>query len=124
MRLLFLILVLTLSGMGSISASAKPVCDREVQRGVASWYGPGFEGRLTKSEEVFNPAGYSAAHPSLPFGSVIKVTNLKNSRSVVVKVNDRGKFGGHRVIDLSQAAAADIDMVDDGTAPVSIQACQ
>lgn len=124
MRLFFLCVPLIMTVVTPMTARAAPVCDREVQRGVASWYGPGFEGQLTKSEETFDPQGYSAAHASLPFGSLIKVTNLRNSRSVIVRVNDRGGFGGHRVVDLSLAAATDIDMVEDGTAPVSIQACR
>lgn len=98
-------------------------CAEEVQRGVASWYGPGFEGTLTKSEELFNPALYSAAHPFLPFGTFVKVVNMRNYKSVVVKVNDRGGFSKERVIDVSQRAAEDLGMIDDGTAPVAIFKC-
>ncbi len=98
-------------------------CSEEIERGVASWYGPGFEGSLTKSEEVFNPAQLSAAHPDLPFGTILKVTNLRNHRSVNVRVNDRGAFSKERVIDLSQSAANEIGMIDAGTAPVAIFRC-
>jgi rare lipoprotein A len=124
MRLLFLSITMTIVLVSPATSWAIPSCGTELQRGIASWYGPGFEGRLTQSEEFFDPQGYSAAHPSLPFGSLIKVTNLKNSRSVVVKVNDRGGFKGRRIIDLSHAAAAQIDMIEEGTAPVSIQVCK
>lgn len=98
-------------------------CSEEIERGVASWYGPGFEGSLTKSEEVFNPTALSAAHPDLPFGTILKVTNLRNHRSVNVRVNDRGAFSKERVIDLSQSAATEIGMIDAGTAPVAIFRC-
>ena len=98
-------------------------CAEEIQRGVASWYGPGFEGALTQSEELFNPASLSAAHPFLPFGTVVKVVNMRNNKSVTVKVNDRGAFDKERVIDLSQGAAQEIGMIDDGTAAVAIFKC-
>ncbi|PZQ45568.1 MAG: hypothetical protein DI551_07035 [Micavibrio aeruginosavorus] len=98
-------------------------CREEVQRGVASWYGPGFEGAKTMSEESFNPMMMSAAHPTLPFGTVLKVVNMRNHRSVTVKVNDRGAFGKKRVIDLSEGAAHEIGMIDSGTAPVAIFKC-
>lgn len=109
---------------GTAPALANPAsCSEEIERGVASWYGPGFEGSLTKSEEVFNPAQLSAAHPDLPFGTILKVTNLRNHRSVNVRVNDRGAFSKERVIDLSQSAAKEIGMIDAGTAPVAIFRC-
>ena len=106
------------------TARAQPVaCAEEIQRGVASWYGPGFEDTLTKSEEAFNPALMSAAHPFLPFGTMVKVVNMRNNKSVTVKVNDRGAFDKERVIDLSQGAAREIGMINDGTAPVAIFKC-
>lgn len=109
---------------GNSPAMANPAsCSEEIERGIASWYGPGFEGSLTKSEEVFNPAQLSAAHPDLPFGTILKVTNLRNHRSVNVRVNDRGAFSKERVIDLSQSAANEIGMIDAGTAPVAIFRC-
>lgn len=98
-------------------------CSEEVERGVASWYGPGFEGALTKNEERFDPAALSAAHPDLPFGTLVKVTNMRNYKSVIVRVNDRGGFGHERAIDLSESAARELDMIRDGTAPVSIFRC-
>lgn len=72
--------------------------------GLASWYGPGFHGKRTASGAIYNMYAMTAAHKSLPFGSKVKVTNLKNNKSVVVKINDRGPFAPGRVIDLSKKA--------------------
>lgn len=72
--------------------------------GMASWYGPGFHGKKTASGAIYNMYAMTAAHKSLPFGSKVKVTNLKNNKSVVVKINDRGPFKPGRVIDLSKKA--------------------
>ncbi len=99
-------------------------CSEEVGRGEASWYGPGFEGALTKNEERFDSDAMSAAHPDLPFGTMVKVTNMRNARSVLVRINDRGAFGHQRIIDLSKAAAAQIGMVKTGTAAVSVYKCE
>ena len=107
----------------AVPAHAADTCTEEIERGVASWYGPGFEGSLTKSEEVFNPGQLSAAHPDLPFGTVVKVTNLRNYRSVNVRINDRGAFGHERAIDVSESAANELGMIDDGLAPVAIFRC-
>lgn len=107
----------------SAPALALSECTEEIERGVASWYGDEFAGALTKSEEPFDPSQMSAAHPDLPFGTVVKVMNMRNSRSVFVRINDRGAFGQERVIDLSEGAAQQIGMVMDGTAPVSIFKC-
>lgn len=72
--------------------------------GMASWYGPGFHGKRTASGAIYNMYAMTAAHKSLPFGSKVKVTNLKNNKSVVVKINDRGPFKPGRIIDLSKKA--------------------
>ncbi len=74
------------------------------------------------SGEVFQPALLSAAHPSLPFGTIVKVTNLRNAQSVNVRINDRGAFKTN-IIDVSQGAAYELDMIDDGTAPVALYVC-
>ena len=103
--------------------AAGKTCSEEIGRGVASWYGPGFEGAKTQNEEIFDPALLSAAHPSLPFGTLLKVINMRNQRSVVVRVNDRGAFAKDRVIDVSEAAARALDMVTDGTAAVAMFRC-
>ncbi len=90
------------------------------QTGVASWYGPGFHGRPTTSGEIYDQDGLTAAHPSLPLGTRVHVTNLDNGRGVDVRVNDRGPFVKGRAIDLSYAAAEEIGVVGPGTAPVRI----
>ena len=107
MRSVFIAFVLTLvaTATNAISTQAKPV-----QRGLASWYGPGFQGRRTASGERFNSHQLTAAHRSLPFGSRTRVTNERTGRSVVVRINDRGPFVRGRVIDLSQAAARAIGL--------------
>jgi len=94
------------------------------QDGVASWYGYEFDGRPTASGEIYNSGLFTAAHPTLPFGTILLVTNRQNNRQVAVKVNDRGPFVGGRIIDLSRAAAEQLDMLITGTAPVSIDKIQ
>jgi rare lipoprotein A len=94
------------------------------QDGVASWYGYEFDGRPTASGEIYNSSLFTAAHPTLPFGTILMVTNRQNNRQVAVKVNDRGPFVGGRIIDLSRAAAEQLDMLITGTAPVSIDKIQ
>jgi rare lipoprotein A len=92
-----------------------------VQEGVVSWYGAQFHNRKTASGERFDVAALTMAHPSLPFGTVARVTNLRNGRSVVVRVNDRGPFVGKRIADLSEAAATEIGMLRKGLAKVRIE---
>lgn len=89
--------------------------------GVASYYGERFRGRRTASGERFNPDALTAAHRRLPFGTRLRVTNLRNDRSVIVRINDRGPFTRGRVIDLSKAAARRIGMIASGTARVRIE---
>lgn len=89
--------------------------------GIASWYGQVWEGRLTASGEVFRQSAMTACHASLPFGTLVRVINLRNHRSVVVRINDRGLQGTGRVIDLSSAAAEQIGMLDAGLAPVRLE---
>jgi rare lipoprotein A len=89
--------------------------------GIASWYGPEFDGRPTASGEIFNSALFTAAHPTLPFGTFLKITNKHNNRWVTVKVNDRGPFVASRIIDVSKAAAEHLDMINAGTVPVIIE---
>ena len=90
--------------------------------GIASWYGPGFHGKTTANGETFDTNALTAAHKSLPFGTMVRVTHLLNGTSVVVRINDRGPFIPGRIIDLSKAAAREIDMISSGTARVRIQA--
>lgn len=94
---------------------------REISMGRASYYGSAFAGRRTASGEIFNPDSMTAAHPSLPFGSIVRVTNIRNNRSVIVRINDRGPFVGKRIIDLSRAAASELGFVRRGTTTVRIE---
>jgi rare lipoprotein A len=91
------------------------------ERGVASWYGPGFHKVRTSTGEPYDMYGMTAAHKTLPLPAYVRVTNLQNGRSVVVRVNDRGPFVGNRIIDLSYAAAAKLDMLRNGTAMVDVR---
>ncbi|WP_461246440.1 septal ring lytic transglycosylase RlpA family protein [Treponema sp. R6D11] len=91
------------------------------QEGIASWYGREFEGRPTASGEIFDASQLTAAHPSLPFGTMLVVTNQHNKKSVTVRVNDRGPFVPARIIDVSRAAAEQLDMIVTGTAPVTVE---
>jgi rare lipoprotein A len=92
-----------------------------VQEGLISWYGAQFHARPTASGELFDADALTMAHPTLPFGTQVRVTNLRNGRSVVVRVNDRGPFVGSRIADLSHAAAAAIGMVRRGIATARIE---
>jgi rare lipoprotein A len=91
------------------------------QEGMASWYGVEFEGRPTASGELFDPNQFTAAHPDLPFGTLLIVTNVINGEQVVVRVNDRGPFVKSRIIDVSKAAAEKLNMLESGTAQVLIE---
>ena len=92
------------------------------QRGTASWYGRKFHGRRTSNGETYDMYGISAAHKTLPFGTVVRVTNLRNGRRLDVRINDRGPFAKRRIIDLSYGAAKKLGVVGPGTAPVEIVA--
>ena len=89
-------------------------------RGIASWYGAELHGRPTASGEPFDMGDLTAAHLTLPLGTRAQVTNLDNGRTVVVRINDRGPFSGHRMIDLSRAAAQEIGMLAAGSAEVEV----
>lgn len=89
--------------------------------GIASWYGPDFHKGITANGETYNMHEMSAAHRTLPLPSIVKVTNLDNGKSVIVRVNDRGPFVNNRVIDLSKAAAEKLDFIDKGTAKVRVE---
>lgn len=94
------------------------------ERGVASWYGPQFHGKPTANGEVFDMDQMTAAHKTLPLPVYAEVTNLRNGRTVVVRINDRGPFVDNRLIDLSRAAAQAIDMVGPGTTLVDVRVIQ
>ena len=92
------------------------------ERGVASWYGKKFHGRMTSNQEPYDMYGMTAAHKTLPLPTYVRVRNLKNNRSIVVRVNDRGPFIDNRLIDLSYSAALKLDMVQAGTGLVEVTA--
>ncbi len=109
----------------TVNGKTYHVLDTELgyrETGVASWYGKKFHGFLTSNGEVYDMFALTAAHKSLPIPSYIKVTNLDNQRSLVVRINDRGPFHGARIVDLSYAAAMKLGYADKGTARVSIEA--
>lgn len=103
-----------------MEAVARPAAGAWNQRGLASHYGNEFNGRRTASGAAFNPQAFTAAHRSLPFGTRVRVKNLHNGRSVVVKINDRGPWTAGRVIDLSQAAAQAIGLRGLGTVAIDL----
>ncbi len=92
-----------------------------IEQGIASWYGPGFHAERTSSGERYDMYGMTAAHKTLPLPAYVRVTNLENNRSIIVRVNDRGPFVGNRLIDLSYTAAAKLDMLQAGTAIVEVR---
>ena len=89
--------------------------------GVASWYGKDFHGKKTSNGEIYNMNDMTSAHKTLPMNTMLKVTNVKNNKSVVVRVNDRGPFVGTRIIDLSYLAATRLELVANGTGPVTLE---
>ncbi|MFZ2323385.1 MAG: septal ring lytic transglycosylase RlpA family protein [Ignavibacteriaceae bacterium] len=93
--------------------------DRGTMR--ASWYGPGFHGQKTANGERYDQMSFTAAHKSLKFGTLLKITNLRNSKSVVVRINDRGPYITGRDLDLSKAAALELGMVRRGVAKIKVE---
>jgi rare lipoprotein A len=114
-------LLVVLSGCAVVRPARPPAESGRVQVGVASWYGPGFHRQPTSSGEIYDQHSLTAAHPTLPLGTRAAVTNLANGRSVEVRINDRGPFHGDRVIDLSYAAAREIDLIGPGTGMVRLE---
>jgi len=113
----FLFSVLTFFMITGCAATRGSVIDT----GVASWYGPGFHGKTTANGETYDQSAMTAAHRTLPFNTVVRVTNVENGKSVTVRINDRGPYVNNRVIDLSYAAAREIGMIDAGLARVRLQ---
>ena len=103
------------------TAPLPPKSPTEPMHGVASWYGEEFAGRTTANGEIFDPGQLTAAHRTLPFGTVLEITNPKTRQSVRVRVNDRGPFIGGRIIDLSYAAAQQIGLIEPGIGEVDIK---
>jgi rare lipoprotein A len=91
------------------------------QEGIASWYGKEFDGRPTASGEIYDSSKLTAAHQNLPFGTVVVVTNRHNNKKITVRINDRGPYAAARIIDVSRAAAEQLDMIVTGTAPVLVE---
>ena len=112
-------LAVVLGGCASRDAR-QSVAGVTAEEGIASYYADRYQGRQTASGERFDQQALSAAHPSLPFGTRVRVTHLGNGRETVVRVNDRGPFVRGRIIDLSRRAAEELDMLRSGTAPVRI----
>jgi rare lipoprotein A len=102
-------------------AASERQMPKDLLHGIASWYGTVFNGRLTASGERYNMYAMTACHPTLPFGTKVRVTNQTNHKSVVVRITDRGLLYEGRVLDLSYAAAKKLDMAKDGLAPVTIE---
>jgi rare lipoprotein A len=105
----------------SAATRSSPAAANDTMSGTAAWYGSKFNGRKTASGQRFNATALTAAHPSLPFGSRVKVTNTKNSRSVVVVINDRGPTSPGRIIDVSQAAAKRLGFTRSGLTDVKLE---
>lgn len=105
----------------ALAGAEAAVADRYRATGKASWYGKDFHGRRTANGESFDRHEFTGAHRTLPFGTVVRVTNLRNGRSALVRINDRGPFTGNRIIDLSYAAAKQIGMTGRGVARVRIE---
>ena len=116
--------LITLALVGACATAPRPepahvINSSGVQRGQATFYD---ESQMTASGERFNPRDFTAAHRTLPFGTRVRVTNERNHRSVVVRINDRGPFGNaRRIIDLSKAAARELHMLDAGVVPVTLE---
>ncbi len=120
LRFLFM-LAIFICGAGQNARAQQ--CVLPLEQGRASWYGSKFEGKKTANGEIFAASAFTAAHPSVPFGTYLKVENIKNGRSVLVKVNDRGHFAPSRVIDLSEAAAREIGIRNKGIGSVVVYSC-
>lgn len=117
------ILFLIVSSCGVVRRTAPPESSGEgaiIGSGIASWYGPNFHGKLTANGERYNMNDYTAAHKTLPFNTMVRVDNVENGKSVVVRINDRGPYIDNRIIDLSRRAAQQIDMIGSGTASVRL----
>ncbi|MGB9594687.1 MAG: septal ring lytic transglycosylase RlpA family protein [Candidatus Poribacteria bacterium] len=116
----FAFAILILNGCGAIHNAQMSEIDK-IQFGVASWYNNSFHGSKTASGEKYDKDDFTAAHRALPYGTIVKVTNIKNGRSVYVRINDRGPHKASRKIDMSYAAAKKIGMINDGIARVRLE---
>lgn len=112
---------LTDTGRMPLTLKASSAAIAPIHFGVASWYGPGFNGRKTASGATFDDRQLTAAHRALPLGSRVRVTHLDNGNSVEVEINDRGPYVDGRIIDLSKEAAKALDMIEEGIAKVRVE---
>lgn len=120
-RLAGWIVLIILLHAGCATNRYEPPRPKDVERGIASWYGKDFHGKPTASGEIYDMHGLSAAHRELPLGTVVDVTNLENDRHLRVTINDRGPFVRGRILDLSYGAAKELGMADAGLAKVEIR---
>ena len=119
---LFFSMVLVACHRHNIPASSLPGEGRVIsETGKASFYSNSFNGKKTANGETFHQSAFTAAHKHLPFNTQVKVTKLSNNKSVIVRINDRGPYAAGRIIDLSKAAAQQIDMIGEGVVKVEIQ---
>jgi len=116
--ILLSVIIFLFIGFGQIAIAQD---SNQTQTGTASWYGSKYHGRKTSSGELYNKNDMTAAHNTLPFGTKVKVTNLANNESVVLRINDRGPFVGNRIIDVSEVAAKKLDMHKQGVATVQVE---
>ena len=121
-KILVLILLTLVAGCATTGTSGTPgrAGKGYTQEGLATWYGRNHHGGPTASGERFNMHAMTAAHRTLPFGTMVRVEDLKTGRSVVVRINDRGPYGRGRIIDVSEAAARELGIIDRGIAKVRI----
>ena len=112
---------LSLLTITEVTKAKESTTGKQVLSGSASWYGGQFHGRTTANGERYDMNGLTAAHRSLPFGTRVRVTNLRNGRSVTVRINDRGPYVGKRIIDLSRGAAQAVNMIRMGVALVRLE---
>lgn len=123
-----LVLIITITFLFACDVSQSELSPVQVeahrvvyQRGIATWYGPGFNGRKTSSGQIYDMYKFTAAHRTLPLGSIIRVTNVENGRQVILLVNDRGPVNQKLILDLSKIAANNLDIVRKGSGKVEIE---
>jgi len=127
-KIVYLVVIIGLTLISSCSSIIRFSTDNsgdtgnsKIFRGYASYYAEQFNGRKTANGEIFDMNKMTAAHKTLPFNTKLRVTNIKNGRTVIVRINDRGPFSGNRVIDLSKKAAIELDMIREGVIEVECE---
>lgn len=113
-------MLIFLSSCGVVKKTAPKQTGQILGSGIASWYGPNFHGKLTANGERYDMNAFTAAHRTLPFNTLLRVDNVENGKSVLVRINDRGPYIPNRIIDLSRKAAEELDMIGSGTASVRL----